>query len=78
MSATTIPTIAAMALLDVRAIASLLGRSTRHVYRLANTGRMPAPVKLGALVRWPRGVVEDWISAGCPSSKDLGASRSMT
>ncbi|MBX3435311.1 MAG: helix-turn-helix domain-containing protein [Pirellulales bacterium] len=56
-------------LLDVRTVAELLDCSTRHVYRLADAGRMPAPVKLGTLVRWPRQAVEDWISAGCPSCR---------
>jgi excisionase family DNA binding protein len=53
------------ALLDVRAVAKLLGCSTRHVYRLSDGGQMPAPLKLGALVRWRRQAIEDWIAAGC-------------
>ncbi len=40
------------ALLDVRAVSALLNCSPRHVYRLSDSGRMPRPVKLGALVRW--------------------------
>jgi excisionase family DNA binding protein len=55
----------AAALLDVRAVAALLGCSPRHVYRLADAGRMPAPVKIGALVRWRRQSIEEWISGGC-------------
>jgi excisionase family DNA binding protein len=54
-------------LLDVRAVAGLLGCSVRHVYRLADGGQMPTPVRLGALVRWPRQVIADWIAAGCPT-----------
>ena len=53
-------------LLDVRAVATLLDCSARHVYRLADAGRMPQPVKLGALVRWRRKDLSDWIDAGCP------------
>ena len=60
------------ALLDVGAVASLLSCSVRHVYRLADSGRMPRPVKLGALVRWPRAVVEGWIADGCPRSQGRG------
>jgi excisionase family DNA binding protein len=56
----------AAALLDVRAVAALLQCSPRHVYRLADTGRMPAPVRLGALVRWRRAELTDWLAAGCP------------
>lgn len=61
-------------LLDVQSVADMLGCSTRHVYRLSDAGRMPAPVKLGALVRWNRTAVEEWISAGCPACRK-GASR---
>ena len=53
-------------LLDVTSVAELLGCSTRHVRRLADAGKMPRPVKLGALVRWNRQVIEDWIKEGCP------------
>ncbi len=36
-------------LLDVAAVAEMLGCSARHVYRLSDAGKMPAPVKLGSL-----------------------------
>jgi excisionase family DNA binding protein len=62
----------APALLDVRAVAALLHCSTRHVYRLADAGRMPPPVRIGALVRWSRRCVEDWIAAGCPAVRHDG------
>lgn len=55
------------ALLDVQAVASLLSCSSRHVYRLADSGRMPPPRRLGALVRWSAREIESWIAAGCPS-----------
>lgn len=61
-------------LLDVQAVAALLGCSPRHVYRLSDAGRMPAPVKLGALVRWQKTAVEDWITAGCPSCRGRAGS----
>ena len=59
-------------LLDVQAVAHLLGCSARHVYRLCDSGKMPDPVRLGSLVRWRRTTgdpitgIEDWIAAGCP------------
>ena len=53
-------------LLDVRAVAALLGVSTRHVYRLADGGRMPRPLKLGGARRWDRAAIEGWIASGCP------------
>ena len=60
------------AMLDVEDLAALLKCSTRHVYRLAASGRMPRPLKLGALCRWSRAAVEDWIGRGCPSCRNGG------
>lgn len=54
-------------LIDVRGVAALLDCSPRHVYRLADAGRMPRPLKLGALVRWRRQELLEWLSAGCPA-----------
>jgi len=61
----TAPEPAAVQLLDVRAVAQLLDCSPRHVYRLSDAGAMPAPVRLGALVRWRRQDIGDWLAAGC-------------
>ena len=60
------------ALLDVRGVAALLGCSPRHVYRLADAGNMPAPVRLGTLVRWQRQALEAWLAAGCPAAEKGG------
>ncbi|MCC7291464.1 MAG: helix-turn-helix domain-containing protein [Phycisphaerales bacterium] len=55
------------ALFTVQQVADLLGCSTRHVRRLADRAAMPAPVRLGSLVRWRGDQIEQWIMAGCPS-----------
>ena len=61
------------ALLSVTEVAETLGCSPRHIYRLSDAGRMPRPVKLGALVRWNREHIIEWISAGCPKmSRERG------
>mgnify|MGYP000305921185 FL=1 len=52
-------------LLDARAVARLLNCSPRTVYRLADSGRIPSPVRLGGLVRWSRRGLEGWIEEGC-------------
>jgi predicted DNA-binding transcriptional regulator AlpA len=54
-------------LLDVQAVAAMLGCSSRHVYRLADGGKMPRPVKIGALCRWPLASIQSWIDQSCPS-----------
>ena len=61
----------AVALLDVGEVSRLFGCSARHIYRLSDAGRMPAPVKLGALVRWNRSAIESWIDQGCPTVRNL-------
>lgn len=54
-------------LIGIADVARLLNCSRRHVYRLVEDQRMPAPVKVGRLNRWSRQSVERWISDGCPS-----------
>lgn len=56
------------AMLTVHDVARMLNCSARTIYRLTDAGRMPRPVKLGALVRWPREQVEAWIADGCPKA----------
>ncbi|MFO0847717.1 MAG: hypothetical protein U0871_04015 [Gemmataceae bacterium] len=34
---------------------------------VAAAGLLPAPTKLGALVRWDRATLQKWIAAGCPA-----------
>jgi excisionase family DNA binding protein len=76
MTAALSPAASAAQLLDVKAVAELLGCSVRHVYRLSDAGRMPAPVKLGSLVRWSASAIREWIDQGCPSVRNLkGAGR---
>ena len=58
---------------DVRGVAELLNCSTRHVYRLCDSGKMPRPIKLGmTLNRWSREVIDNWIAQGCPNCRTGG------
>lgn len=54
--------------LTIQDVAELLRCSDRHVTKLRKTRRIPEPVKLGAIVRWPSRVIQEWIDAGCPPS----------
>lgn len=47
-------------------VAELLGISPAHVWKLASTGRLPKPVRLGRAVRWDRKTLEAWLAAGAP------------
>ena len=60
------------AMLTVHDVARMLNCSARTIYRLCDSGRMPRPVKLNALVRWPRETVEQWIANGCPDQRKGG------
>ena len=62
-------------LLDVVSVAALLNCSSRHVYRLADAGKMPPPLRLGSLVRWNRRAVSEWIGGGCPAVRHVGRAR---
>jgi excisionase family DNA binding protein len=50
----------------VEDLAELLQCSTRHVWRQLDAGKLPAAIRVGRLVRWPRKLIEDWIADGCP------------
>jgi predicted DNA-binding transcriptional regulator AlpA len=53
-------------LLDVKAVASRLGCTPRHVWRMRDRGVLPPAVQLGWLVRWNSESIEEWIRRGCP------------
>jgi len=55
--------------LTVHDVAAMLKCATRTVYRLADTGRMPPPCRLGKLVRWKTEAINSWIEQGCPSCR---------
>jgi excisionase family DNA binding protein len=57
------------ALISIDEVAGILDCSTRHVRRLVDSGRIPRPVKLGALLRWVRTEIDQWIAAGCPNCR---------
>ena len=60
-------------LLTVQQVAELLNCSVRHVYRLADSDKMPRPVRLGTLCRWSSEELRQWIAGGC---KPIGSAQS--
>ena len=62
-------------LLDVRAVAVMLGCSPRHIYRMSDAGKMPAPVHIGTLVRWSKKSILEWCDSGCPAVRSAKAAR---
>ena len=51
---------------EVNDIASLMQCGPRTIWRWNESGKMPKGFKVGALVRWSRSVIDQWISDGCP------------
>jgi excisionase family DNA binding protein len=62
-------------LLNVKRVANLLGCSQRHVWTLRDAGKMPTPIKLGALIRWRRDDLDQWVKAGCPDCRKAKGGR---
>ena len=60
----------AQPMLTVDGVAKMLACSPRSIYRLADAGRIPPPVRIGGLVRWPRAALEQWIAESCPVPKN--------
>lgn len=62
-------------LIDVHAVAAMLSVSARMVYRLRDSGGMPKPLIIGRLVRWRKEAIDEWIQAGCPRARPIGAKK---
>lgn len=56
-------------LLDVKRTAKLMSCSERTVWRLSDSGKMPAPVRIGRLVRWQQRRLAAWLDQGCPAAR---------
>jgi excisionase family DNA binding protein len=56
---------------DAKTVGGVLGCSWRTVYRLADSGKIPAGFKLGALRRWDLAEIESFIAGGCKPPKGV-------
>jgi predicted DNA-binding transcriptional regulator AlpA len=55
-------------MLDTKGVAEFLGVSRKQAARLADTGRIPRPCRLGlgSCFRWSVLRLLEWVEAGCP------------
>jgi predicted DNA-binding transcriptional regulator AlpA len=53
-------------LIDVRALARMLGRSISSIFRDDKAGRIPRPLGIGGSKRWRRKEILLWVNSGCP------------
>jgi excisionase family DNA binding protein len=52
--------------LNAEEVAKLLGISSRHLWALNSSGRLPRPIRLGRSVRWRIEELRAWLAAGAP------------
>lgn len=76
MAASTVVASDSPVLLDVRRVAALLGCSSRHIWMMRDAGKMPSPVRMGALVRWRREDLDRWVRDGLPDCRQAKGGRS--
>ena len=55
-------------LLTAAELARLLQVSTRTLWRLRSSGRLPSPVRIGGTVRWALADIKKWLAEGCPAA----------
>ena len=53
-------------LVDTREATKLLKVSSRKLWEMENSGRMPKAVRIGRAVRWSYAELQAWIDEGCP------------
>ena len=57
-------------LITTKEAAAIANVGERSWWRWSRSGQAPAPVKIGAAVRFRRREIWAWIAAGCPAVKD--------
>jgi len=56
--------------LSGRELASVLGISSQHIYRLRKEGKLPKGVRIGRrTIRWPTDEIRHWLIAGAPDEE---------
>jgi excisionase family DNA binding protein len=54
---------------DAAGVAALLGVSLRTVRRLAECGKLPAPIAIGGCRRWLVEDIHRWLRSGAPGRR---------
>lgn len=63
-------------LLSADDLAKRLGVSMRSIRGWDASGRIPEPIRVGRLVRWPSDEIDDWIAARCPRRDEWAIDKS--
>lgn len=67
MPTPSIPPAVEQSCYTVDELARVLNVSVRHIWRLRDRGKLPAAIRLGKAVRWPKTLIDGWLAAGCPT-----------
>ena len=54
-------------LLNVSALAQCLAVSIRQAHRMNRAGLIPAPLRIGGVVRWREDEIAAWLKCGAPA-----------
>jgi len=65
-------------LLKAQELAEMLSVSTRHIWRMKASGKLPRAIEIGKCVRWKLLDISNWLSMGCPSMKEFEAYKKST
>lgn len=56
----------AVVLIDANEVARMCSMHRASWYKAVASGKAPASVRIGGMVRWRKDEIEAWIAAGCP------------
>lgn len=62
-------------MLTVKDVAAMLSIGVRSVWRKAQDGRLPPPIKMTGSTRWPKTSLQDWIADQSIAAKSKQAPR---
>ncbi len=71
------PAVDGPTLLTVEDVAGWLRISTRTVWRMESSGKLPSCLRFGRVKRWTDVTIREWIAAGCPSRSEVAARRAF-
>lgn len=63
-------------MLRVGDIARKLRCSSRQVHRLVVAGGIPAPHRIGGMLRWSPTVIQHWVDTGCAAIQEVKEKKS--
>ena len=60
-------------LIKAKELAEMLSVSTRHIWRMKSSNKLPRAIEIGKCVRWKLLDITNWLTMGCPSMEKFEA-----